>query len=187
MTFKEKLDKGRAGESEIALYLRSIDWYVLPAYEKIIENEMKGPRIYAPNNKELIATDFFIFRGERARWVEVKHKTGFSWYRITQEWTTGIDKDNYRDYLEIDKKSPWPVHLLLLHEGGHTKDSPEESPAGLFQQSLDYLSKNIHHTSDRYGPHGMVYWSIKSFNLLVTLKDFKKQIYKNNLLELDDE
>lgn len=160
MRFDDTLEFGRAGESVIASWLRQRGNTVLPAYEKLLDLE-KGPVIFTPSER-LIAPDFLSWKDEKCCWIEAKHKKAFSWDRTTSQFVTGIDQRNYTDYLKVEDKSPWPVWLLFLHDGGQAKDSPP-SPSGLFGQRLSYLRCHIHHLCDK---NGMVYWAEHSLILL---------------------
>jgi hypothetical protein len=173
MSFSASLDYGRAAEGAIALWLRGRGLSVLPVYEKVI-NTGKGPQLFMPN-KALIAPDLFVFGNGKCFWIEAKHKTAFSWHRNLGCWTTGIDLRHYRDYCEVDDSTPWPVWLLFLHEGGQAKDSPPESPAGLFGETLAKLRRCESHRSDRWGASGMVYWARDSLQLLASLQDVRRQ------------
>lgn len=164
MTFQKLLNEGRVGESIIAQWLVSRGFSVLPVYEIELQTG-KGPRLYSPH-KNIIATDMLAFRGEKVLWIEAKHKTAFAWHRISQQWTTGIDLTHYLDYCEIDDYSPFRVWLLFLHKGGQAKDSPPNSPSGLFGNSLAYLRTHESHRWANYGHGGMVYWSIDNLKLL---------------------
>jgi hypothetical protein len=162
--FNQTLQFGQAGESDIATWLRQRGWALLPAYEKIFDTG-KGPVILLPSGVR-IAPDFLTWNGQRCRWVEAKHKSAFTWYRKKSRWVTGIDKRHYEDYLKVEDESPWPVWLLFLHDGGQAKDSPPDSPRGLFGNSLAYLRVNESHRHDNWGPSGMVYWADYSLKLL---------------------
>jgi hypothetical protein len=155
---------GVAGESAIARWLRSRGFCVLPVYEKLIDDG-KGPQLYLPQGT-LIAPDLFVFNREKALWIEAKHKTAFSWYRIRRCWVTGIDLKHYEHYCRVDDETPWPVWLLFLHDGGQAKDSPANSPSGLFGRPLSYLREHESHRSDRHGRYGMVYWAHQDLLLL---------------------
>ena len=163
-TFESKLQVGRAGESLVAAWLRSRGNTILPVYEKIIEDG-KGPQLFLPD-KLLIAPDFFVFNHDRAMWIEAKTKTAFTKYRKTGKWVTGIDLRHYEHYLEVDKVTPWNVWLLFLQLGGQAKDSPPNSPAGLFGNPLEYLSRHESHRHSNGGPSGMVYWAMEDLTLL---------------------
>lgn len=169
MTFQQTLARGKAGESRIAMWLRGKGFTILPTYE-IIMDSGKGPQLYCPE-KSLICPDLFVFKGDKALWIEAKHKTAFTWHRNTGEWVTGIDKRHYADYCTVDDETPWPVWLLFLHDGGQAKDSPPESPAGLFGNKLSYLRLHEHHTSDKWGNSGMVYWGLDALKELGTITE----------------
>jgi len=172
MSFRESYTYGVAGESAIAQWLRRRGFCVLPVYEKIV-SEGKGPQLYLPEGS-LIVPDLFTFKADKVLWIEAKHKTAFSWHRITERWVTGIDLRHYADYQEVDKVTPWPVWLLFLHEGGQAKDSPADSPAGLFGNELAKLTKCENHRHENWGKSGMVYWAIASLVKLAELKEVRK-------------
>lgn len=169
MTFGHMLGYGQAGESAIAMWLRRKGWAVLPVYEKIIDNG-KGPHLFLPEGS-LIAPDLFVFNGEKVLWIEAKHKTAFSWHRISSRWVTGIDLNHYEDYKRVDLMTPWPVWLMFLHEGGQAKDSPPDSPSGLFGNKLEYLKEHENHQHQNHGRYGMVYWALETLYKLAELRE----------------
>jgi len=175
MSFSASLDYGKAGESAIARWLRGRGLSVLPVYEKIV-HEGKGPQLFTPD-KPLIAPDLFVFGKGNAYWMEAKHKTAFSWHRITGRWVTGIDLRHYADYCEIDDSTPWPVWLLFLHEGGQAKDSPPNSPAGLFGETLSKLRLCENHRHENWGTSGMVYWARESLRHLAPLAELSLGVH----------
>jgi len=162
--FIDNLKQGQIGESIIAEWFKSKGYNVLPIYEVEIDSG-KGPRLFTPT-EQLIATDMFVFNYEKAFWIEAKHKTAFSWHRISGQWVTGIDLKHYEDYCKLQKSTKFPVWLIFLHKGGQAKDSPVESPKGLFGNDLNYLMQNENHRSDKWGKYGMVYWAIKDLKRL---------------------
>lgn len=170
--FQQTLAMGQIGESAISLWLRSRGNWVLPVYEKEID-EYKGPRLFLPQG-ELIAPDLLVINHATCYWVEAKHKTAFSWYRVGQCWVTGIDIVHYTDYLRVNDESPYPVWLLFFHRGGQAKDSPDQSPSGLFGGSISRLRHCENHRSDRFGKGGMVYWKHRSLTLLATLQELRR-------------
>lgn len=167
--FAESLKHGQAGESAIAAWLYARGYYVLPVYEKILDTE-KGPQLFTPE-RSLIAPDLLTYnRAGEVRWIEAKHKSAFTWHRLTQKFVTGIDLRHYADYLAVDDESPWPVWLLFLHEGGQAKDSPP-SPDGLFGNPLSLLRECESHRHENWGKTGMVYWAIDSLRKVATLDE----------------
>ncbi len=163
MSFTGSLREGIVGESKIANWLKSRGFSVLPVYEVALETG-KGPRLFTAA-EQLIAPDMLAYKGGKCYWIEAKHKTAFSWHRLTERWVTGIDLKHYADYCKIDDSSPWPVWLMFLHKGGQAKDSPP-SPAGLYGNSLAYLRQNENHRHMNWGKHGMVYWAEDSLKLI---------------------
>lgn len=159
MTFQEQLAVGKAGESLIAQWLIGRGFSVLPVYEKIID-EGKGPQLYTASGG-MIAPDLLALRNDEIMWIEAKHKTAFSWHRITNRWVTGIDLRHYEEYLKVLETTSIPVWLLFLHRGGQAKDSPANSPKGLFGNDLNILSEHENHRHANWGRSGMVYWALK--------------------------
>lgn len=157
MRFETSLRFGQAGESVIAAWLRARGTTVMPVYEKLIDAG-KGPQVFMPQGT-LVAPDFLAWNGNKACWIEAKHKSAFTWHRISERWVTGIDLPHYNDYCRLADTSPWPVWLLFLHRGGQAKDSPGASPSGLFANTLAYLRGNENHRHTNSGRGGMVYWA----------------------------
>lgn len=169
MGFERSKAYGQAGESAIARYLRSRGSAVLPVYEKLIDTG-KGPQVFLPAG-QLVAPDLLSWRGDRVTWIEAKHKTAFTWHRRTERWVTGIDLHHYEQYQQVEESSPWPVWLLFLHRGGQAKDSPANSPSGLFGNSLAFLRENENHRHENWGRYGMVYWRVESLRQIALLSD----------------
>jgi len=160
MSFQDNLSYGQTGESKIANWLKSKGYNVLPVYEIEIPTG-KGPRLFTPSS-QLVAPDIFVFKADKAYWVEAKHKTAFSWHRITNRWVTGIGLRHYFDYCKIASFSPFPVRLMFLHDGGQAKDSPPNSPSGLFGNDITKLQNCENHRHEGWGKSGMVYWAVES-------------------------
>lgn len=162
MNFQEKLSRGKTGESEIAAWFRGRGFNVLPVYE-IANGQYKGPAVYAANGDTHAAPDMLAFKADGAVWIEAKNKSAFTWHRLSEEWTTGIDIKHYNDYQKVQGLSAWPVWLLFLQNGMPDKDTGEPSPAGLYGGSIKQLEKNEHHRYEKpenqYGNGGMVYWA----------------------------
>jgi len=161
MGFNQTLEMGKVGESRIAQWLRQRGNNILPVYE-IEKEQFKGPAVYTCDWRELIAPDILAFKKDQVIWIEAKHKTAFTWHRITNRWVTGIDLHHYKQYQEVAKLVDWPVWLLFLHQGGQAKDSPAKSPSGLYGGSLKYLMAHENHTHNNHGKSGMVYWAIEN-------------------------
>lgn len=169
MSFEKSYKFGKISESFIADYFRKRGHAILPIYEKEI-SEGKGPQIFFPDNEEIIGTDMLVInlREKNTLWVEAKHKTAFSWHRISNKWVTGIDLRHYEHYLKFREKTSWPLWLIFHHEGGQAKDSPAISPKGLFGNDIDFLKQNENHRHNGWGKSGMVYWAIDKLKLLST-------------------
>lgn len=173
--FRKKLAFGKVAESLIAQWLLTRGNYILPVYE-ILENQKKGPRLFT-SKREYIAPDILIWGEKGVKWIEAKHKTVFTWHRITKQWTTGIDRRHYRDYVALAKDwAPWPIWLLFLHENSEPdkRDKPHcplLCPVGLYGGNILSLSNKINHEHDNWGPSGMVYWAESQLTKLAALEE----------------
>lgn len=147
------------GETPIARWFIRLGYNVLLVYEKVY-TEYKGPTLLAADGCEYILPDMLCFNKEKSFFIEAKYKTTFTWYRIKNQWETGIDLHHYEQYRRIAEKSAWPVYILFLHAGGCDKDTGKKSPAGLYGALLDDLTKCESHRSMNWGKAGMVYWCI---------------------------
>ena len=168
MSFAQNLQAGIVGETKIANWFKRKGYSILPVYEVEMDSG-KGPRLLTPT-RSLIAPDMVVYKGDKCYWIEAKHKTAFSWHRLTGKWVTGIDIKHYEHYCEIDSNSPWHVWLLFLQRGGQAKDSPG-SPAGLYGNTLKRLRQCENHRHANWGKHGMVYWAIDNLMLIAELDE----------------
>jgi hypothetical protein len=181
---------GRIGEGVIARWFRRRGHAVLPVYEKEI-SDGKGPRLFMPKG-QLIAPDMAIFLSKmvspdmRVMFVEAKRKSAFTQlrkanrYGVCGAWQTGIDERHYEDYCKVETQTGVPVWLLFLQEGGQAKDSPPDSPSGLYGQALSALKEKIDHRHPNPPPRfkPMVYWNIDDLALLATLEELRGAHYK---------
>lgn len=174
--FSRKFAVGQIGEGLIAKWCRSRGNSVLPVYEKEIDTG-KGPRFFTREG-QLVAPDMFLMPS--MTWAESKHKTVFSWHRLTARWVTGIDVNHYLAYIEVQKVSGRPVWLLFLHRVAtpHERDiaagCPRRCPVGLFGERLDHLQHHENHRSDKWGRYGMVYWAADDLRCLASIEDFER-------------
>jgi len=172
-TFERQLAFGKAGESLIANWLKRKGHSVLPVYEKEI-SEGKGPQIFTVQSN-LIAPDLLAFgcKSDKVWWIEAKHKSAFSWHRISSRWVTGIDLRHYEDYLRVQELSPWPIWLLFLQREGRAKDTPPDKagPTGLYGGNLARLKECINHHSPNWGRSGMVYWAEETLIKIADLEE----------------
>ena len=175
--FNDNLSFGKLGEGLIASWLRSRGQYVLPAYE-IEMQEGKGPRLFAPD-REYITPDLLVFNSDGVRWIEAKHKSVFTWHRISNRWTTGIDRNHYQEYIALAEDWPWEIWLLFLHEKDEPapRDKPYPSglcPVGLFGNNLLVLKETVNHEHAGWGRHGIVYWAEDKLIKLASIEKIKE-------------
>lgn len=167
--FEQTLAFGQMGESAISRWLQSRGHHVFPAYQ--VEHQTgKGPQLFAASG-DLVLPDLLAFRSGKVQWFEAKHKTCFTWHRITGRWTTGIDLRHYGEYQEVAARTLLPVWLLFWHpkpkpdERDLAHGCPAQCPTGLFGENIEVLSTCENHRSDRYA-RGMVYWAHDKLRLL---------------------
>lgn len=180
--FERQLATGKVAEGLIAAWLKSRGTAVMPAYE-IEKSHGKGPQLFAVAG-DYVAPDMLAFAHDGIVWVEAKHKSVFSWHRVTQRWTTGIDIRHYEDYINVLAITKLPVWVLFYHRSAKPSDEdreagcPEACPTGLYGRSLADLQKIENHRSKHYDPtrpgfaghgrSGMVYWSHASLLKIAT-------------------
>lgn len=173
MSFQTNLEFGAIAEGAIAGWLRRGGFSILPAYQ-IEQHTGKGPQLFTATNG-LVAPDMLAFGKQDLVWVEAKHKSVFTWYRKTKEWTTGIDLRHYEEYKKVQQVTGKVVWIFFHHPNSTPSQSdraygcPSECPTGLFGGNLDYLSSCEHHRClplDEHRPgylghgrSGMVYWA----------------------------
>lgn len=161
--FERTLAMGQVGESVISRWLQARGHSVFPAYQ-VEKQTGKGPQLFC-QSKNLVLPDLLTFRNGEIRWFEAKHKTCFTWHRITRRWVTGIDLRHYDEYREVAEKTKLPVWLLFWHPQSKPDDRdlahncPTECPTGLFGNDLNVLRKTENHRHENWGRSGMVYWA----------------------------
>jgi hypothetical protein len=168
--FEQTLAFGQVGEGIISRWLQSRGHSVFPAYQ-VEMHTGKGPQLFAASG-DLVLPDLLAFRSGKVQWFEAKHKTCFTWHRISARWTTGIDLRHYGEYREVAERTSLPVWLLFWHpmpqpsEADRRHGCPPECPTGLFGENIEILADCESHRSDRHGRSGMVYWAHDSLRLL---------------------
>jgi hypothetical protein len=175
-TFREHLAFGQIAETQIAKWIMSRGGVVLPIYDVEIESG-KGPRVFSTEG-EFVAPDLLVATHGRVHWIEAKHKSVFTWHRITSRWVTGIDLHHYEQYKKVAEIMPWPIWLLFLHreskpaEHDIKHNCPTQCPTGLFGSTLERLAKIENHRHANWGRYGMVYWAHDKLQLIATLNEF---------------
>ncbi len=171
-SFEQSLAFGQIGESCISKWLQSRGHSVFPAYQ-VEHDSGKGPQLFTAEGDRVLP-DLLAFRGGGAIWFEAKHKTCFTWHRITSRWVTGIDLRHYDEYREVADMTAFPVWLLFFHPQATPSANdlafgcPPECPTGLFGQEISKLTQTENHRSDKYGKSGMVYWAVDKLRRVAT-------------------
>lgn len=173
--FERQLAVGQLGEGAISRWLQGRGHAVFPAYQ-IEQHTGKGPQLFALSG-DLVLPDLLTFRGGKVHWFEAKRKTCFTWHRISQRWTTGIDLRHYGEYQEVAARTALPVWLLFYHPEAKPSEAdtqhgcPDKCPTGLFGNDLSVLTLCESHRSDRHGRSGMVYWAHEDLRLLAPVAE----------------
>jgi len=172
--FEQHLRQGQLGESIISKWLQSRGHAVLPAYQ--IEHQTgKGPQLFAATG-DLVLPDLLAFRGQKILWVEAKHKTCFTWHRLTGRWVTGIDLRHYGEYQQVAERTGLPVWLMFWHPSAEPaardlqQGCPDKCPVGLFGNDLAVLIKTENHRHSNWGRSGMVYWARAGLKLIASVE-----------------
>lgn len=174
-SFSSSLAFGQIGEGVISKWLQGRGHAVFPAYQ-VEQHTGKGPQLFAASG-DLVLPDLLAFRQGKAIWFEAKHKTCFTWHRISQKWVTGIDLRHYGEYQEVAERTSVPVWLLFFHPKAKPSDGdaaygcPDSCPTGLFGNDLSVLVNCESHRSDRYGKSGMVYWAHDVLRCLASVRE----------------
>ena len=173
--FEQNFATGQLGESLISRWLQGRGHAVFPAYQ--IEHQTgKGPQLFAASG-DLVLPDLLAFRAGEIKWFEAKHKTCFTWHRISRRWTTGVDLRHYEEYQEVAHRTSLPVWLLVFHPNARPSENdlaygcPAECPTGLFGNDIQILTDCESHRSDRHGRSGMVYWAHESLRLVAQAEE----------------
>jgi len=184
--FNENLKIGQMTEGLISRWLMArCNAAIMPAYEKEMDTG-KGPQVFT-KERDFVSPDMLVFSEKGIKWIESKHKTVFSWHRITKRWVTGIDLRHYTDYLRVAKETKLPVWLLFYHESSTPADKdiaygcPGACPVGLYGGDLFDLVAKENHRTEPFNPNragmkghgrtGMVYWSVDALKLIATKED----------------
>jgi hypothetical protein len=184
--FDRQLEIGRVAEGLIARWLQARGTAVLPAYE-IEKSHGKGPQLFSAEG-DFVAPDMLAFTHNGICWIEAKHKSVFTWHRISHRWTTGIDLRHYGDYFRVLWRTKQPVWLLFYHRDAlpdakdlRYDDCPRQCPTGLFGAQLLDLVILENHRAPRldearigmkgHGRSGMVYWAHDALRLLATKEE----------------
>lgn len=167
--FVQSLAFGHLAEGQIEAWLRRARRFsVLPVYEG--GRAKKGPRLFTPT-RALVSPDMLAIRGKDIRWVEAKHKTYFTWYRIGKVWTTGIDSYYFDQYVQLSELTEIPVWILFLHSRSDSVDG--NCPTGLFGADVFHLRGCVDHEYKAYGKGGMLYWKHDDLHLLASIADVR--------------
>jgi len=121
--------RGRKAERAVSLWLQSLGWYVLPAYDYAGLGEGKAPRLEGP--QPAVVPDLLTARDGAGRWCEVKFKQHADWTRATGRYETGIPTRHWLDYGRVRTITGTDVWLMFVHE------DEDEIRGG----EIDYLSR----------------------------------------------
>lgn len=183
--FEENLELGKEGEDVVARFLQSRGWSVLQLRDIKTGELYRGPHYLNGTGMEMTSTDQFAIKSGKARLIEVKYKTRFSWHWTTRRWVTGVDQHDFDHYMAVARHSGIETWLLFLHlkKAPSAEDlaagCPPEMPTGLFGQKIFELAEHYHHTSSNYGKGGMIYWAPGMLLQLATAEELAPFVKPN--------
>lgn len=153
--FQEKLEFGLDGENKVAKFMLSHGYDVLQIYKKE-GAEKQGPRLLSSLGHR-VAPDMMVFRNGKQFWIEVKRKTGATWFKLSEQWETGINRRHFNEYCAISEMSQLPLWIIFIQEGGPAERSGPVTPKGWFCQSIEWLKANA--LKKTFNP-SMIYWRL---------------------------
>lgn len=108
--FKSMIERGEEFEMEIDNIYRKAGYVTFPGHQHT-------SRGYTPslfkNNRNFIAPDIIIFKGNRHFWVECKHKT--RWIDFTGKLETGINQDAWEGYKDLFRETGMNIIFFFDH------------------------------------------------------------------------
>lgn len=166
--FDDALRRGRLVEAAVCTFLHSQGWNTLEV--NATTRDTHGPRLYV-EGRALIAPDrLLIHPSGLMRWLEVKEKQGWTWFRHRNVFQTGMNARQFDDYLQLPALTGHDVWLIFVQQGGQTQGYAHPTPAGVYGNLATHLGPLADHRALSKGVP-MVYWCLESFKLLATLKD----------------
>jgi hypothetical protein len=179
MSFIRNKPIGDIGEKLAGNYIQSRGG-IIQRIGKTDEERFQGPRLRGADGDEpspdIIAFNTWLMPGG-AMWVEVKHKSVFSWRRTERCWQTGIDRSSYEHYKRVALRTKTPVWLLFFHRESTPSPAdrawgcPAQCPVGLFGDDMMKLIDSVEHADHRWGKSGMVYWNHRDLTRIASRAD----------------
>lgn len=108
---------GRWGEREVARWLESQGFYVVPLTAIQEWNRHHRAPMAEGESHSIILPDLDVWGKDGSRFVEVKTKQTASHYRKTGTFDHGIAEDNFLAYLECEKLSGKEAWLAICELG----------------------------------------------------------------------
>jgi hypothetical protein len=165
--FDANLETGQRTENLVANWLRSRGSTTIQICDSPLfideKGAKRGPKVLDQAGF-FTAPDIMTWKDGECMWVETKHKTVFTWWRIGKRWQTGIDAHHYEDYREVKRLTGQRVFITFLHVSSTpasydtAHDCPPECPTGLFVAEIFRLENTVR-IDPRWGRHGMAYWN----------------------------
>ena len=176
--FQDSLAFGHVGESLVSSWLLRQGHTVIPigSPNYTLHSHQGGAPVAYKDDRAIVCPDLLCRTTDGIKWVEVKQKSRFAWYRRGQCWNTGIDDRLWTHYRDCQRVTGVPVWLLFLHR--ESTPSPGDQrylppgtlcPVGLF--GIDLFRADECKRSGRDGNRTMWYWRARDLKLLATLEE----------------
>lgn len=105
------------GDYPITRRLKDAGWDVALAIGR------GGPCIYKDGQKKILPDQYIMKPGEdRGFWVDAKHKSTMTQFQNSREFTFGVDRPHFRDYVFVGALTNDEVNLVILSGDGETKE-----------------------------------------------------------------
>lgn len=144
--------RGRKAEIEVAKWLQSRGWFVVPSYDYSGADGAKPPRLQGKCIGFAIP-DLDVAKEGIRHWVEVKLKGKQTLYRKTGVLEHGISLRLYRHYKRVQEITGTPVWLFIL----------EQDSGKLLAKKMDVLGEPRIYEGNKMGNGGMAFWPCDQF------------------------
>ena len=136
--FQDSLAFGHAGESIVSRWLLSQGHTVIPigSPNYTLHSHQGGAPVAYKGSRAIVCPDLMCKTSDGMRWVEVKQKSRFAWYRRGQCWNTGIDDRLWTHYRDCERRGCLVLDYWFRTETGqltrHTR-KPNPQPGTLWK------------------------------------------------------
>jgi hypothetical protein len=154
---------GTWAEDEVSQLLTTEGWFITKTC-KI--DDGGAPKAIGAISAHVLP-DIQRSRNGITRWGEIKFKDSPTYFRARKEWRHGVDLNNWNDYLRVEEETGIPGDLFIIE--WRPNESSEPAPVLLlmsFRKARNVPVQEIPAGVQRFAPHGIIYWSRQSFEII---------------------